>query len=106
MKELRRTQVGEFELKDCIKLDEIEKSINENSANSGILEINNKIITIEQYFKNKNSINLDENTLKMYLNGVKLKWNLDDGIYKVYNNGKFIGIGVISNNLLKRDIVI
>ena len=29
-----------------------------------------------------------------------------DGIYKIYNNNKFIGIGIIKNSLLKRDIIL
>jgi len=44
--------------------------------------------------------------LQLFLNGVKLTWQVEDGIYKIYNNGNFIGIGTVKNNLLKRDIII
>ena len=42
----------------------------------------------------------------LFLNGVKLSFNLKDGIYKIYSNQQFIGIGVVKDKLLKRDIVI
>ena len=43
----------------------------------------------------------------MFLNGVNLTQNYNDGIYKIYNeNNKFVGIGILENNLLKRDIVL
>ena len=42
----------------------------------------------------------------MNINGVKLDLDKTDGVYKTYNNSKFIGIGVVENKLLKRDIVI
>ena len=45
--------------------------------------------------------------LEMFLNGVKLRYDLPNGLYRIYeNSGKFIGIGEIHNNLLKRDVII
>lgn len=45
--------------------------------------------------------------MELFLNGVKLKSNLPDGMYRVYEKtGKFIGIGEIRNNSLKRDVII
>ena len=58
------------------------------------------------YIKNYKNINLDSKRLQLFLNGVKLTWQVEDGIYKIYNNGNFIGIGTVKNNLLKRDIII
>ena len=94
MKELKRTQVGEFKIENAISIDELE-NIDEH-----------KIITIEKYFDRYSKINLNENKLKLFLNGVQLTYNLEDGIYKIYCGEKFIGIGTIKNNLLKRDIII
>lgn len=97
MKELNRTQVGEFEITKSIKVLDLE--------NKDIL--NENFITIEQFFKNKESITLNENKISLFLNGVQLTYNLQDGIYKIYDfQNKFIGIGTIKNNLLKRDIII
>ena len=94
MKELKRTQVGEFKIENAISVDELE-NIDEH-----------KIITIEKYFDRNSKINLNENKLKLFLNGVQLTYNFEDGIYKIYCSEKFIGIGTIKNNLLKRDIII
>ena len=44
--------------------------------------------------------------LKLFLNGVQLKVKEKDGAFKIYNNNKFIGIGCIKDNILKRDIII
>ena len=92
MNELKRTQVGEFKIEDSISIEELEEK--------------KECITIEKYFKNYKNINLDSKRLQLFLNGVKLTWQVEDGIYKIYNNGNFIGIGTAKNNLLKRDIII
>lgn len=43
----------------------------------------------------------------MFLNGVKLKFNEFDGIYRVYDkNNSFIGLGVMDKKELKRDVII
>ena len=49
---------------------------------------------------------LEDAKLKLFLNGVKLTYNNKDGIYKIYNKNRFIGIGTIKNKLLKRDIIV
>lgn len=91
MKDLKRTQVGEFKIEDAIPIEELEKS---------------NIITIEKYFEKIPHIELDQDKLKLFLNGVQLTYKLNDGNYRIYHEKKFIGIGVIKNNLLKRDIII
>ena len=92
MKELNRTQVGEFKIEDAITIEELERK--------------QTCITIEDYFRQNKNINLNEKKLQLFLNGVKLTWLLPDGVYKIYNNEHFIGIGTVKNNLLKRDIII
>ena len=101
MKELKRIQVGDFKIENSITIDELEKNISNEEF------LNNKIISIEKLFDEKNSIKLDDKKLQLFLNGVKLIQKYDDGIYKIYTkNDEFIGIGVIENRLLKRDIII
>lgn len=101
MKELKRIQVGDFKIENSITIDELEKNISNEEF------LNNKIISIEKVFDEKNSIKLDDKKLQLFLNGVKLTQKYDDGIYKIYNeNREFIGIGVIEKRLLKRDIII
>ena len=92
MKELKRTQVGEFKIDDAITIEELEQK--------------QTCITIEDYFRQNENINLSEKKLQLFLNGVKLTWPLSDGAYKIYSNENFIGIGTVRNNLLKRDIII
>ena len=94
MKELNRTKVGEFSIDDSITIEELE------NANY------NNFITVEDYFENYKNINLNEKKLQLFLNGVQLTWNLEDGIYRVYCDNQFIGIGTIKNDLIKRDIIL
>lgn len=97
MKNLRRIQVGEFNIENSISLEQLE--------NKEIFQKN--FITIEKYFEENQKIKLNEYKMKLFLNGVQLTYNLDDNIYKIYNtNNEFIGIGTVKNNLLKRDIII
>lgn len=101
MEELKRLKVGKFEIKDSIEIEELER----NKENKEILK--KYFITLEEYFINNESISLDDKKLNMFLNGVKLTYKMPNGIYKIYNNNnKFIGIGNIDNELLKRDIIL
>lgn len=101
MQDLERSRVGKFDIKDSITIEELEQNI-ENSE-----FINQHFITIENYFKDKESIKLDEKRLSLFLNGVKLTHNLTDDMYKIYDeNNKFVGIGSVKNNLLKREIIV
>lgn len=95
MEELQRTKVNNFKIENSILLDNIT-----------IENAEQNIIKIEEVFKNKNEIELNNKKLELFLNGVKLTYNLPQDIYRIYNNNQFIGIGIIENKLLKRDIVI
>lgn len=93
MKELNRTRVGKFRIEKSFTIEQIEKN-------------NFKIITIEEFFKNNETIDLIDKGLNLFLNGVQLTYHLKDGIYRIYQENKFIGIGTIKDELLKRDIII
>lgn len=96
MKELNRTRVGSFRIEDSITLEELEKCEN----------VNLKVITMEELLKTKEKIILNKKQLELFLNGVKLTNNNQNGLYRIYNQDKqFIGIGVIQENKLKRDII-
>jgi len=92
MKELKRTQVGKFKIEDSISIEELEEK--------------KECITIEKYFSNYENIVLNERKFQLFLNGVQLTYELKDGIYKIYKENEFIGIGTVKNKLLKRDIII
>ena len=97
MKELHRVQVGDFSIQRSYTLDEL-KSKNES--------IEEKLLSIEELFKNKEDIKLDNKQLQLFLNGVKLKQEQKDDIYRIYNNNIFIGLGVLEAKRLKRDVII
>lgn len=94
MSNLTRTEVDDFNIKNAYTLDDIK--------NKRALDL----INIEDVFKTKPSIKLDERKTGLFLNGVQLTYNEEDNIYRVYNESEFLGLGIIKNNLLKRDVII
>lgn len=52
------------------------------------------------------TIDIVEKRLLPFLNGVKLTMKKPDGVYRIYCENRFIGIGVVENEFLKRDIVV
>lgn len=95
MKNLQRTTVNKFK---------IEKSIDLENLNKETAEKN--LITIENIFTNKEMIELNDRKLELFLNGVQLTYEIKDDVYRIYNKSRFIGLGIVNNKLLKRDIVI
>jgi len=95
MKELQRTSVNQFNINNSISIEDLEN-----------INIQEKIIPIEQIFKDKPKIELNNRKTELFLNGVQLTHELNDGLYRVYNKNEFIGLGIVKNKLLKRDIVI
>ena len=91
MQNLIRTRVDKFDIKDSFTLENVEKA---------------NIIGIEEIFINNKKIELDRRKTELFLNGVKLNFNEDDGLYRIYNNNIFIGLGIIKSNSLKRDVII
>ncbi len=96
MSGLERLKVGEFSIKNSIVIDD---KIDKES-------LEKHIITVEELFKDREEVELNSKKLMLFLNGVKLSCNNIDGVYRIYNSGKFIGLGVVKNGLLKRDIVL
>lgn len=95
MEELQRIKVNNFKIEDSVLLDDI-----------ALENVEENLIKIEKVFKEKDKIELDNKKLELFLNGVKLTYDLPKDIYRIYNNKQFIGIGIVENKLLKRDIVI
>ena len=94
---LNRLQVGKFGIEQSISIEEICQEPE---------KIEKNLISIEELFKKIEKIEINERELKLLLNGVQLSKNRKDGIYKVYQEKSFIGIGIIKNQKLKRDIII
>ena len=95
MKDLQRIAVDKFTIEDSINLEDLNQTI-----------VQQKLITIENIFNDKEKIELNDKKVELFLNGVRLTYETKDGLYRIYKKDKFIGLGVICNNLLKRDIVI
>lgn len=98
MKELNRIQVGEFNIKDSVTIEEFKANI-ENKDYSNI-------IGIEKIFKEIPEITIKQREYEKYLNGVKIDSSNMDGIYRIYLDNKFSGLGIVENKKLKRDLVI
>lgn len=100
MKELKRMRVGEFTLSQAITIEELEK----NKENKEFLA--KRVISIPKFFENSPTITLNEYKLNLFFNGVQLTRKELDGIYQIQSeNGKWIGIGVVTNSLLKRKLI-
>ena len=87
MTNLRRIKSGQFEIENAIKIDDISEE---------------KIISMEKLFDKEINV---QNNLKELLNGMKIAIQNPDGLYKLYTD-RFIGIGKIEGNYLKREIIL
>lgn len=90
MKELQRTEVDKFNIKNSIFLENLTEE---------------NIISAEKLCEKYERIDLNDRKLELFLNGVMLTINVENGLYRVYNNQKFIGLGIVKNELIKRDVV-
>lgn len=96
MKTLVRTEVEKFKLNEAITLEDLEK--NKEKI---------KIVSVQEIFKDLDNINLNLRKKELFLNGVKLTFDLQDGVYNIYSKyNEYIGLGTVKDKLLKRDVVI
>jgi len=97
MKELRRTKVGDFDIVDSVGIEALKENFK---------LLKERIISIEEFFNEKLKIELNEKELELFLNGVKLSKDYEENIYRIYSKNKFIGLGIIENKKLKRDVIL
>ena len=97
MVELIRLKNGNFDIKDSIPLYDFLKLNFE--------EMKKKIITIDDYYADLKRINMDEIEYTKFVNGVKLEYNEQDKLVKVYENNKYKGLGQIKDCILKRYLI-
>ena len=71
MTKLKRTKVGDFKIEDSVSIEEFEKNPTKY------------IIPLEEIFKENESISLTDKKLELFLNGVKLSNENEDGVYTV-----------------------
>ena len=98
MTELTRLKSGDFKIEDSIDLQEFLKL--------QYPEMLAKIITIEEYYKEYKKVNLSEKECENFINGMSINIEgYENKIVRVYKEKKFIGIGTVKENKLKRYIV-
>lgn len=102
MCELNREKVGDFEIKNSVTINQLKKSFDDKNF------LNKYFISIEKIFENSPEIILDDSNFQKFLNGVKLSGfsKFQDGTARIYFDDCFIGIAVIKNGILKRDIIL
>ena len=92
MTSLNRVQSGTFKINQAVKLEDASED---------------KIISLEELFEDEIVLKNDVNKL---LNGIALNYDLKDGMYKLYvvenDIKKFIGLGMIKNKYLYREIIL
>lgn len=97
MTELRRLETGNFNIEDSIELYEFLKF--------DYLDMLDKIISIEDLYKDSKKINLNDKEYDKFLNGMEIKTDIPDGIVRVYLNLRYKGLGKVKNNILKRFVI-
>lgn len=98
---LVRTKAGDFSLEQSIELEKL--------LTLPVEEIEEKhCVDIETAFKSYGSINLKtDNELKLFINGMMIVKRMKNDVYRIYDSHKgFVGLGVVQNNILKRDVVL
>ena len=92
---IRRTQSGGFDIKSAVKLDFLENLFN-NSAS-----IDEKLMPVDFGLGDIPVLNLVDKDADFYKNGGFITVVAGDGMYRVYNNDLFIGIGVARGGNLR-----
>ena len=86
---LERIQTGDYSLENAYDLEDISEDA---------------IISIEELFADR--IDLDEKDESKLLNGMNIQVGNEDGIYNVYINNKYYGLGEVIDGKLKRFIIV
>lgn len=93
MNSLVRERVGDSKIEDAFSPENIEKLYNE-----GKLDF---LQSVEEFFSYPD-IEIDSGkNLTLFLNGNTIRQQADNGRYRVYCEGKFLGLANVNNNLLK-----
>ena len=97
MIELKRLKTGDFDINNSIDLYEF--------LNLEYLDMLDKIVSIEELYKDSKKINLKDKDYDKFLNGMAIKTDVPNGIVRVYENLRYKGLGKVNDNLLKRFII-
>lgn len=92
---IRRTRTSGFTIKNAHTLDFLENLFN----NGG--DVGKYLAPVDFGLGDIPVLNLDDDATKLYRNGGFIKVDGLNGLRRVYSNGKFVGIGIVSDGVLK-----
>lgn len=92
---IRRTRTGQFCLKNAVKLDFLENVVNNNG------QIKDFLIKTDSVLGDIPVMNLDDKSAGLYRNGGFIDVVTYNGLRRVYSGDVFIGIGMVSDNVLR-----
>jgi len=92
---IRRTRTGAFSIKNAVKLDFLENVVN----NGG--QIKDFLINTDSVLGDIPVMNLDDKFATLYSHGGFINVAADDGLYRVYSDKTFIGIGMVRDAVLR-----
>lgn len=97
MIDLTRLRNGNFYIEDSIPLYDFLKLNFE--------EMQKKIVGIDEYYDDLKKVIMEKDEYTKFLNGVKLPYEEQDKLVKVYYDNKYRGLGQIKDNILKRYLI-
>jgi len=92
---IRRIATNGFDIKNAVKLDFLENLVNNNER------IDEYLMQSDCALGDIPVINLVDKDTELYKNGGFIKTGKSNGLYRVYSNKTFVGIGRIENGTLK-----
>ncbi|MBO4583205.1 MAG: tRNA pseudouridine(55) synthase TruB [Alphaproteobacteria bacterium] len=92
---IRRTKTSGFSIKNAVKLDFLENLFN----NGG--DVGKCLMSVDSMLGGIPVLNLERKNCRLYKNGGFINVTAANGTYRVYSDGKFIGIGTVESNLLR-----
>ena len=92
---IRRVKTGGFDIKNTVKLDFLEKAVNNNA------DIGEYLMPVDFGLADIPVQNLNHDAAVLYANGGFVNVDVADGLYRVYDGDKFVGIGRVMDGTLR-----
>ena len=92
---IRRVKSGCFDIKNAHTLDFLENLVNNDA------DIKKYLMPIDLGLGGIPVINLGDKDTEFYIHGGFINTAQDNGLVRVYNNNKFIGVGIVNNHELR-----
>ena len=95
MKSLCRTRVDKFDILDSYSFEQIENG-------------DFKVLSMEEVMSSFPKLTLPEEKKNLFLNGVKINSvdKINNNVYNIYIKNKYLGLAIMQDGYLKRDIII